>query len=260
MTWALKRQIFYILILIVFIGIFGSLIAYPHFNKAPTCFDGKQNGGETGPDCGGLCLRACIFQADTVSVLWARSFMVVPGRYNAIAYLENQNKNLAVNKLNYSFRFADKDNVYLGKREGSVTIPPGRAFAVFERGIELGNSTPVYTTFQFTGTPDWITVPEAKINQLKVVLSDINLQDPDVNPHLTATIENNSLFNIPEVSVVAILYDEKNNAVNASSTYLDQLSAEEKTSLNFTWPLPLSKKIQKTEILPLYNIFKVKLK
>lgn len=260
MTWALKRQLLYVFIVIVFLLVFGFLIAYPYFNKVPTCFDGKQNGVETGVDCGGLCARACVLQTDAVSVLWARSFMVIPGRYNAVAYLENQNKNLAVNKINYSFRFADKDNVYLGKREGTITVPPGRAFAVFERGIELGNSAPVYTTFQFTQAPDWLRVSETKLSQLKVLTSDINLQEPDSNPHLTATLENNSLFQIPEVEVVAILYDEKGNAVNASSTYVELLGPQEKTTLNFTWPIPFDKKVITTEILPLYNIFNATLK
>src|SRR5680860_1366407 len=158
MTWALKRQIFYIAVLLVFLGIFGFLVIYPHYNKAPTCFDNSQNGNETGVDCGGSCAKACTFETDEVSVLWARSFMVVPDRYNAVAYLENHNKNLAVEKIKYQFRFADKDNIYLGRREGIAFIPPGRNFAIFERGIELGNSEPVYTTFSFTETPNWVSV------------------------------------------------------------------------------------------------------
>ena len=108
MTWAFRRQILYILILIIFLSVFGFLIVYPRLNKAPTCFDNKKNGAEGGVDCGGLCLRACIEQTDALSVLWARTFRVVPGRYNAVAYIENHNKNAAVNKINYRFRFADK--------------------------------------------------------------------------------------------------------------------------------------------------------
>ena len=137
MTWALKRQISYIVILILFFGIFGFLIIYPSFNEVPTCADGRQNGNETGVDCGGSCLRACIFESDEVSVLWARSFLVVPERYNAVAYLENHNKSLAVNKIKYQFRFADKDNIYLGRRQGVAFIPPGRNFAIFERVVFL---------------------------------------------------------------------------------------------------------------------------
>ena len=260
MTWGLKQQIFYIVILIVFFGIFTFLIIYPSINKAPTCMDSKQNGTETGVDCGGSCSKACFFETDTVSIIWARSFLVVPGRYNAVAYLENHNKNLAVNKIKYQFRFADKDNIYLGKREGMTFVPPGRSFAIFERGIELGNSTPVYTTFQFTETPNWVTVDDSKINQVQILVSGVNLENETSNPHLSATLKNNSFFSIPDINVIAILYDEKNNAVSASSTYLDTMSGEEIKVVDFTWPLPFVDKIITKEILPIYNIFSVKLK
>jgi hypothetical protein len=203
---------------------------------------------------------ACKSQVDEISVLWARAFKVLPGRYNAVAYLENHNSNVAVDKINYRFRFADANNVYIGKREGSTFIPPSGKFAVFEPGIDIGNSIPVYVTFEFTESPQWITVPQDKINQLQVLVSNISLVNEDTSPVLSATIKNKSFFIIPSVRVVAILYDSSGNAVSASSTFIDTLSAGEQRGINFTWPEPLPGKIIAKEIIPLYNIFLVKLK
>lgn len=260
MTWALKRQIFYIAVLIIFFLASGFLIAYPSLNKAPTCFDGTENGNETGVDCGGSCARACILQVDKVSVIWAHTFKVVTGRYNAAAYLENHNKNTAIYKINYKFRFADKDNVYIGKREGSTTVPPGTKFAVFEPAIDLGNSIPVYTTFEFTETPVWVTVPEDKINQLKILVSGIDLVNQDTSPVLSATITNTSLFSIYSVDVVGFLYDDKGNVVSASKTFVDLLSPEKSRDVTFTWPESIVGKIVNKEIIPIFNIFDVNLK
>src|SRR5882672_5248548 len=103
MTWALKRQIFYAVLLVLFISVFGFLIIRPYWDQAPTCTDNKQNGNETGIDCGGSCAKACLNQVDAVSVLWSRAFKIVPGRYNAVAYLVNHNKNAAVDKISYRF-------------------------------------------------------------------------------------------------------------------------------------------------------------
>ena len=259
-NWALRRQIFYISILILFFGAFGFLIAYPSLNKAPSCTDNKQNGTETGIDCGGSCARACLSQVDAVSVLWARSFRVIPGRYNAVAYLENHNKNTAVNKINYRFRFADANNVYIGKREGSTFVPPSGKFAVFEPAIAVGNSIPVYTNFEFTQVSDWVRVSEEKMSQLKISVSNVSLADEETNPVLSATIKNNSFFTIPEVDIIAILYDLNHNAVSTSRTYLEKLAPEEIRDINFTWPEPFDKKVIAKEIIPLYNIFSVQLK
>jgi hypothetical protein len=260
MTWAFQRQFLYLVILILFISIFGFLIISPSLNKAPSCVDNKQDGTETGVDCGGLCANACFAQVDPVSVLWARAFKVVPGRYNAVAYLVNHNKNTAVEKISYRFRFADVNNVFIGKREGTTFIPTAGNFAVFEPGIDIGNSIPVYVTFEFTEAPQWLQVSQQKIDQVKVLVSNIQLTGETTSPRLTATVKNNSLFTIPNVSVIVILYDAGGNAISTSRTFLDQLSPLESSDINFTWPEPLPGAVVAKEIIPMYDIFSVQLK
>lgn len=260
MTWAFKRQIFYLTIFISAVLALSFFIIYPRLNKAPTCTDLKQNGSETGVDCGGACPRACIAEVDEIAVLWARAFRVIPGRYNAVAYLTNHNKTSAVQKINYRFRFADANNVYIGKREGSTYVPPGRDFAVFEPGIDIGNSIPIYTTFEFTEAPEWLQVSQDKINQLKVAVSNIVLTNEETTPVLTAVVKNNSLFTLPEVGVIALLYDAKGNAISVSRTYLEALKDGESKTINFTWPEPLVGGVVEKEIIPLFDIFSVKFK
>jgi len=259
MDWALKRQIFYILILILFIAGFVFILIYPSLVKAPTCNDLKQNGNETGVDCGGSCVKACLSEAQDLSVLWTRVFKVLPGRYNTVAYFINHNKDLGIKKINYRFRFGDERNVYVGKREGSTVVPPSGNFAVFEPGIDIGNSIPVYVTFEFTETPTWLQVSQQKIDQLKIFVSNIEITNEKVSPRISATIKNNSLFTIPNVNVIIILYDALNNAISASRTYLDQLDPLQNTTINFTWPEPFSGTVAAKEIIPVYDFFSVKL-
>ncbi|HNW71925.1 MAG TPA: hypothetical protein PKZ36_03215 [Candidatus Paceibacterota bacterium] len=260
MTWASKRQLLYSSIIIIIILFFCYLIVKPFINKEPTCTDGKQNGTETGVDCGGSCSRACTLEVDEISVLWSRVFKVVDGRYNAVAYLENHNPNTAIKKISYRFRFADKDNIYIGKREGETFIPPGGKIAVFEPAIDVGNSIPVYVSFEFTESPTWIQVSNDLINQLQISVSNIRLENENSSPKLFATIKNTSLFRIPEVSFVVILYDELGNAINASHTYLELMTKEEVKDISFTWPLPISDKVVEKEIIPMFDIFSAKLK
>jgi hypothetical protein len=260
MDWALKRQIFYVGIIVLFFSVFGFLIISPNFKKVPTCTDGRQNGNEIGIDCGGSCVNVCSAQVDEVSILWVRAFKVVPGRYNAVAYIVNHNKNFVVQKRNYRFTFRNADHVYIGKRDGSTFIPPGSNFAVFEPGIDIGNSIPVYVDFEFTDKmPQWQQVSQDKINQLKVLVSNIQLIDENTAPRLSATIRNNSLFTIPNLNVVAILYDAGGNAISTSSTYLDQLAPLQNANINFTWPEPFSGTVVAKEIIPMYDIGATKL-
>lgn len=260
MTWALKRQIFYVLILVAFISFSGFLIIYPSFKKDATCVDGRQNGNETGVDCGGSCARACLAEVEDPSVLWARAFRVIPGRYNAVAYIVNHNENAAVQKVNYRFRFGDINNIYIGKREGSTFVPPGGNFAVFEPGIDIGNSIPVYVTFEFTEKPIWFQISEDRKEQLKIAVSNILLSGETTSPRLSATLKNNSIFNIPNVSTIAIIYDANGNAISTSRTFLNQLLPDKNTDINFTWPEPLPGVPVAKEIIPMFDILSVKLK
>jgi hypothetical protein len=259
MNWALKRQILYILSIVLFLAIVGFLIILPTLNKPPTCSDNIQNGDETGIDCGGSCPSACLSQVIPVTYLWARAFEVVPGRYNAVAYIANHNKNYAAEKVSYRFRFADTNNVYIGKRDGTTSIPPGSIFAVFEPAIDVGNSIPVYTTFQFTETPNWLQVSPDKISQLKVLVSNIQLSNNGTTPALSATVQNSSLFTISDLNVIAILYDKLGDAVSVSSTYLNQLNPLASANLNYTWPEPFKGDVVAKEFIPMYDIFSVKL-
>lgn len=245
-----------------FVLIFGALgfwIGYPHFNKAPTCNDGKKNGTELGVDCGGSCALACVATVDELKVIWSRAFEVVPGRYNAVAYVENQNTNAGVVRIKYRFRFADKDNIYVGQREGETTVPPSGKFAIFEPAVDLGSSVPVYTNFEFTSVPVWVQVPEEKIRQLKLTTSGVEVSDEGTIPKLYATLENNSFFTIPNVEVVALLYDGTGNVIAASQTYLERLGPEAREELAFTWRAPFSKPVVIKEIIPIFNIWDAKL-
>ena len=259
MNWAFKRQIIYFLIFLVVVILLGFWIVMPYVNKAPSCFDNRQNGTETGIDCGGSCVKACIDQTDDVNVLWARTFKVVTGRYNAVAYLKNSNQNKAVYKVRYRFRFADKDNVYVGSREGVTFVPPTGNFVVFEPAIDVGNSIPIYTTFEFVEPLAWSQVPKQTVDQLKIYTTNLNLINEDSSPALSATVKNGSLFRIPGVSFMAILYDAMGNAISASKTYVDTLMPEETKTINYTWPEKFDSKVVSKEIIPMYNIFLIKL-
>lgn len=260
MTWASKRKFIYLFIFFGFVFGFGFMILYPRFVVPATCNDGKQNGMERGIDCGGSCSNVCAFDADKISVLWSRAFEVIPGRYNAVAYIENHNSFAAVRKIKYKFTFADKDNLFIARREGETVIPPAGKFAIFEAGIGTGNSVPVYTDFEFSEEPMWQNVSKDVLNQLKLNISGVSLEGQNTTPKLSANIKNNSFFDMGEMNIVTILYDNKGNAVSASRTYLEGLLGGDSKDITFTWPKPIIGNIVLREVIPMYDVFSVKLR
>jgi hypothetical protein len=239
MTWATKRQLQYIMMFVVFILIILFIFLYPVIFKKPTCTDGKQNGDETGIDCGGSCQLMCKEKTSDPLVLWSRAFKVSSNAYNLVAFIENQNKNSGIEDIPYEFRVYDVKNRMIGRSTGSTFIPPNKQFAIFEARFDPGLAQIKSVTFEFTGTFIWVK-KEPTIDSLPIYVDNIVMGEDKKNPSLSARIRNESIYELPSFDVITILYDENNNAINASKTVKDGLASNDSMSVFFTWPEALT--------------------
>lgn len=254
MSWASRRQSQYVGGLLVVIGLIGLAIAWPTITKAPTCFDGKQNGGEKDVDCGGVCQRIC--SADTIEpqIIWSRAFPVTGNIYNLVAFIENSNKEAAIREVSYEFRVYNNENILIGHRLGTTFIPPNQQFAVFESRFDSGANTIRSVNFDFTSPFIWLK-KKPIIQTLPITVDNIIMSDDKSNPSLTAKINNDSIYDLPEFDVIAILYGADHNAINASKTHKGGLLNNGKSSLLFTWPQPFSDAPATKDIFVLINPF-----
>lgn len=255
MTWAGKRQFMYFsLILLVMLGVLFALI-YPRISVPPTCTDNKKNGQEGGVDCGGVCARMCSSEARELTVVWARSFEVVPGVYHSVAYIENPNIDAGVKRIGYKFKLYDEKNIVITSREGIAMILPNGNTVIFEDALETGgNRIPKITRFEFTQKPEfWKTSPLYK--DAKVIETDKGFGSLESVPKAYAVLKNDSFIEVGKFPVYAIVYDQFDNAIGASKTFVDGLQKQAETKVNFSWPAPFGKVAQTLEIVPGVNPF-----
>jgi hypothetical protein len=235
MSWASRRQFKYFSGFVLFVAIIVFVIISPIIFKKPTCTDGKQNGDETGIDCGGSCALVCKSDISEPVILWSRSFPVVDNNYNLVAFVENRNKSSAVYSASYEFRIYDQENKLLGRREGKTFIPPNQQFAVFESRFDSGERDIKTVTFEFVGPLIWVK-KDPTLQTLPIRISSIVFDNNKDTPTLSAIINNDSIYNLPEFDAIAILYDKDFNAINASKTHKDKLISNDKVPIVFTWP------------------------
>lgn len=257
LSWSTKRQLGYFAIIAVAVIIGLVAIIYPKVNKEPTCFDGEMNGDESGIDCGGSCQKVCTAEALQLVTLWSRAFEVVPGKYNVMAYIENQNRESGIPSINYEFKMYDDNNIFIGRQTGTAFITSNDRTAIFEPGILAGNRVPKRVTFSFTSAPQWIKINREQKNALAVSSEDIELFDPLDSPKLEAQIVNKTLLDIHDLDVYAILYDAEDNVMTASKTLVDLLPKNSKSGVVFTWPHPLSERPTRIDIFPQINVFEL---
>ncbi len=233
--WSTKRRLLYGGGFILIVSLISFLLAWNFFYKAPTCNDGKKNGDEKGIDCGGSCKSLCSNDALAPVVLWSKIFNISGDVYSVVAFVENPNINSENNAAKYQFRIYDTDNQLVTIREGVTSIPKNKKFAVFETQIVIKNSKPKSTDFRFISFAPWQKNTE-KEPEISLKYSAIN--STTTIPNITGTVINQSLKNIPKIELVVLVLDNKENAVAASRTFVDNLARNSSQDFVFTWPKP----------------------
>lgn len=257
LNWSSKKQISYFLVFLAIFTIGVFILIFPYINKPPTCFDGKQNGDETGVDCGGDCARVCTNEAYGLVVSWSRAFSVSGGTYNLAAFVENQNTEAGIYNINYEFNVYDDDNVFIGRVSGSSFITPNTRNLIFEPSFDAGNRVPARVDFRFTNFPNWLRVDRSQRNAMSLDVQDIVFSNTFSYPRLEASVINNTLMDIRDIEVYAILYDSQDNVINTSKTFIQNLIKNSREKVYFTWPIPFKEQPSRIEILPQVNIFEI---
>ena len=249
MSWADRRKFLYLTGIFVFLlVVVGGPIAYKIVTTPSTCHDGKMDQGETSVDRGGPCLLLDDASLQPHAILWARSFQVRGGSYNAVAYIQNPNRNAGVVAANYQFALYDSQNVLIADRTGTTYIMPGGITPVFAAGIDAGNRIVAHTYFTLTDpslTWERMSNPTAPISVTGKLVANTSSV-----PQVTATASNSSVSDIKDISFVAVVFDTGGNAINASATKVPDLGAGEQAQIAFTWPDPFSAVVGSEDVIP----------
>lgn len=247
MSWASRRRTFYLSGVILFFALIAGIPFVIWWYEPATCFDGKQNQGETVVDRGGPCQlldeRALIPQA----IQWARSFAVRDGSWSAVAYIENPNESGGVFLVPYRFKLYDDRNIIVAERLGSTYIMPNSITPVYEGGIDTGNRRVARTYFEFAAPLVW----ERAVDSAGVIeITGKTLSNERVSPRVAAFAENTSVVEAEDVEFVSVLFDPEGNAVAASRTVLPVMRPGEKQEIVFTWPEAFVGPLGRIDILP----------
>jgi hypothetical protein len=249
-----KRRILLGVGIIILIILIASFVRFEN-SKQPTCFDGLQNGLESGIDCGGECTKVCIEEVNNLVVWWERPFKVTNGVYNALAYIENQNLYSGIQKLDYEFRLYDKDNILVSQPIlGSTFIEANKRSAIFIPGITTGDSEAYTVFFRINSRQEWSRVNQEYSHNLFTITEPV-LSNQDSAPKLSARVKNESFIAFEDIPVVAVLYNKEDNAIAASSTYIDDLNQGDSDQVFYSWPEPFGDTVSRIEIIPRINPF-----
>ena len=243
--WAFWRRVQYGTGFLIIFGLIFYVLYARYAYVAPTCFDGKKNQDEAGKDCGGVCVRVCPFEIESLEVSWVESFKIVDGQYNAVAYVENPNDFVGTPNLEYVIRLFD-GNDEVAVRTGFTQMPPNGLHPIFEGRIYTDESVNVTRTeIEFGENTIWLHGEKGKEN---FTLINRELLSVDSKPRLNALVENKELVEARDLEIVATIFNAAGQPVTASQTFIEYFSPDSREEVVFTWPRPISKTIVSCEI------------
>ncbi len=246
--WTIRRQLFFLFIFLVIIGVI--LFSLWYYVKKPTCFDNKQNQDEEGVDCDGQCEKECLKKPDEIVVLWSKSFKVRDDYYEAAALIENPNFSLGTDYIKYTFKLFDENNILIAVRDGSTFINPGEKYLVLEPIIKINGGIPKRTFIEFdTNNSKWKNISKKPL-KLIVKGKQFYLGNP---LRFSANIKNESLSDAEDVYVAVLLSDEQDNIKAVGTTKIDIIKNSESADAFFTWPDGYDFKGESLESLVLYR-------
>ncbi|HEY4527244.1 MAG TPA: hypothetical protein VJK53_05390 [Candidatus Paceibacterota bacterium] len=250
MSWASRRRSKYLTGVILFLAIvIGGPVSYYILSIEKTCFDGKQNQGETAPDKSGPCAILDERYITPYAVMWARSFEVRDGSYTAVAYISNPNPSAGVAVAHYRFGLYDSQNILVAERTGTTYIMPGGITPVLEGTIDTGNREVVHTYLEIT---DEHLVWERMINPAaNIKISNQQISESPVGPRIDARAISVGLDTVRNLSFIATLFDPAGNAFAASGTALPNLAPDGSAEIAFNWPIPFVAPVGRIDIIPL---------
>lgn len=255
----MKRQLFIIFLLCLFFGTIGGIYYYFNIRVPISCTDGKQNQGELGTDCGGPCYAICESEILPLSVEWVRPFKIASGKYDAAAVIVNRNNYLGIPKFKYRLSLFDSNNVHVSENDGEIFINPNEKVVVFVSGLDTGERDASKAILEYEQeellqgwerSPDISTRPKLSVDNEKTV--------EGARPSVSAEITNNSPYDVRDINVSAVVYDDKDNAMAVSSTYISLLTKDSTQTVTFTWPEPFKGKAKRVDVLPRIDYISIK--
>lgn len=234
---------------------FASLTYLLYYEPQPSCFDGIQNQGETGIDCGGPC-KICPppKEIKDLKILWTQAIPSGPISYDLVAKVKNPNQNWGVGSLNYKFTLFNKKGKILGQKEGSTYILPGQEKFIIETSIDT-IVVPHQTTLDFSHI-SWKKLQD--FNGLKFTVKEKRyktLTDGLAVGEVSGIVVNENLYDFGKININIVLYDATGEPLGVGTTDMATMKAGEKRYFNAIWYYPFAKEVTKFDIEVDTNLF-----
>lgn len=237
---SLKRA-FIVFLLIAILGALGFGVYWSFLHTAPTCMDGKQNGRETGVDCGGVCSNACMAPI-AIQDLQITEVALMPGgtgKTDALGVIYNPNDTSGASRFSYTFEIKDASGQVVATQTGTNTILPQERKTLLAIGLMTPQASGLSGTLR-VGNPEW---EQFSGYQSRPNLNIYNRRYTELGPgsgpgfsEAVGLVSNESPYDFRVLTVVVVLRDTNGKPLAANSTQMNTVASGEQRDFRLVWP------------------------
>ncbi len=244
MSWRLKKQLIYGFIFLILLAIFITGLIFI-FKPKPTCFDNKQNQGETGIDCGGPCLPCELVNLNLI-IEKPKLIIYSDNTLDIVAKIKNPSEKYGLKKFSYKFIIRG-DGVFAEIPGESFIFPlETKYLLVVNKKVPNFEIKSIDLNIDFNKN-DWVETEkkETKVEMLNYQIDQNKLQ---------VEIINNDSLPYSNIEINFLLLDIFENIIATAKTKVDYLEPLERRMITLNLP-PVGSEVNRVIIVPYYNFF-----
>ena len=243
------KQVLYGIFYLAVLGGIGTGAYFLFFRPGPSCFDGIQNQGEQGVDCGGPCAPCASVNVQPVGVLGSvRVFSPLPGSVSVLAELENANASSGAEIFDYTVTLYGPDgSTTVASANGSSFIYPDET-----KYLILPNE-PVSSTIGGASIAisnmSWIAASQMGAPPKFSFSNIVTSPAPGNFMTVSGNITNLDASSFGTVLIGAIFKDAAGTPVGASQTEVNSLAPGATQPFSISYPLMPNEDVGATQLV-----------
>lgn len=239
------------LIVIALVSWFFYLILKPK----ETCSDKIKNQNEEDVDCGGICAKCSMIQAEDL-MIGDKGYIDsgVEGKYDFWAIVSNPNNTFGGQSFRYKVTFKDAAGAVAGEKDGQSFILPGDKKYIIENNVPAKDPRSVELSIsdvKWTGFNDYYEKPHLNIvnRNYSEISSGTGFSEAK------GLLKNESPFDFGLIKVKVILRDETGKVLALNSTEINTVKSQEEREIRVSWPTRFPGKVSTVDAESEVNIF-----
>jgi hypothetical protein len=225
MTRRFLKQLIYASAFLVVIALLVGGYYLNYVKPAPTCFDGIQNQGEQGIDCGGPCAVSCSLRSVKPLAVADRVLVLRPdaAHMSFLTQVSNPNHDYAARNFSYSFELLDARGAVIQSYPGESFIYAGEVKYILAANVPAPQTNYSSVDIKLDSNPDW--VPAGQFPgppQLNTAGAQTNISSDKMS--VDGNVTNLEAAPLKSVTIVAIFRGKLGQVAGASQTEVENLA------------------------------------